>query len=73
MMIDSRVHVSLHPHWPNQSSDLKTFCPPCYEKTVWCFSKANSDHIERAVIVMSKFPFLMVQSQIFSQILFLTQ
>ena len=53
MVMDSGVHASLHPHCHYQlifaKFDLKVFYPPPYERTVWHFSQANSDHIKRAV------------------------
>ena len=53
MVMDSGVHASLHPHCHYQlifaKFHLKVFYPPPYERTVWHFSQANSDHIKRAV------------------------
>ena len=53
MVIDSGVHASLHSNCHHQiiytKSDLKTFYPPPYERTVLHFKHANSDHIKRAI------------------------
>ena len=53
MVMDSGVHTSLHHHCHHQmvfaNFDLKVFYPPPYERTVWHFSQANSNHIKRAV------------------------
>ena len=51
--MDSGVHPSLHSNSHHQiiyaKCDLKVFYPPPYERNVWHFSQANSDHIERAI------------------------
>ena len=53
MIIDSGVHPSLHSNWHHQiiyaKFGLKVFYPPLYERTVWHFSRANSDHIKKAI------------------------
>ena len=53
MVIDSGVHASLHSNCHHQfiyvKFDLKIFYPPPYEKTVWHFKHANSDHIKREI------------------------
>ena len=51
MVIDSGVHASLHSNCHHQTIcakfDLKIIYPPRYERTVWHFKHANSDHIKR--------------------------
>ena len=53
MIMDSGVHPSLHSNFHHQiiyaKFDLKVFYPPPYERTVWHFSRANSDHIKKAI------------------------
>ena len=53
MIMDSGVHPSLHSNCHHQiiyaKFDLKVFYPPPYERTVWHFSRANSDHIKKAI------------------------
>ena len=53
MVIDSGVHASLHANCHHQiiyaKFDLKIIYPPPYERTVWHFKHANSDHIKRAI------------------------
>ena len=53
MVMDSGVHAFLLPHCHHQINfkkfDLKVFYPPPYERTVWYFSQAKSNHIKRAV------------------------
>ena len=53
MVMDSGVHASLHPHCHHQiilaKFDLKVFFRPPYDRSMWHFSQANSDHIKRAV------------------------
>ena len=53
MMMDSGVHPLLHSNCHHQiiyaKFDLKVFYPPPYERTVWHFSRANSDHIKKAI------------------------
>ena len=53
MIMDSGVHPSLHSNCHHQliytKFDLKVFYPPPYERTVWYFSRANSDHIKKAI------------------------
>ena len=53
MVIDSGVHASLHSNCHHQfiyaKFDLKIFYPPPYERTVWHFKHANSDHIKREI------------------------
>ena len=87
MVMGSGVHASLHLHCHHQlifaKFDLKVFYPPPYERTVWHFSQANSDHIKRTVDlfdwesalidlnVNEKVSVLLIQSQILCQILFL--
>ena len=48
MIMDCGVHPSLHSNCHHQiiyaKFDLKIFCPFPYERTVWHFSRANSDH-----------------------------
>ena len=86
MIMDSGVHPSLHSNCHHQTIcakfDLKVFYPPPYERTVWHFSRANSDHIKeqstysignlRLITSMStsRFPFLMKQLWISCPILF---
>ena len=52
MVIDS-VHASLHANCHHQiiyaKFDLKIIYLPPYERTVWYFKHANSDHIKRAI------------------------
>ena len=69
----------LHHHCHRQiifaKFDLKVFCSPPYERTVWYFSQANFDHTKRAVDLLdweSALTDLITQSQI-CQILFLTK
>ena len=51
MIMDSGVHPSLHSSCHHQiiyaKFNLKVFYPPPYERTVWHFSRANSDHIKK--------------------------
>ena len=51
MIMDSGVHPSLHSNCHHQiiyaKFDLKVFYPPPYERTVWHFSRTNSDHIKK--------------------------
>ena len=51
--MDSGVHPSLHSSCHHQiiyaKFNLKVFYPPPYERTVWHFSQANSDHIKKAI------------------------
>ena len=58
MLMNSGVHVSLHPHCHHQiilaKFDLKVFYPPPYERTMWHFSQANSDRIKRAVDLLDR-------------------
>ena len=77
MIMDSGVDPSLHFNCHYQiiyaKFDLKVFYPPPYERTVWHFSQANSDHIKKpstysirnlCLIIsmsMSRFLFLMKQ------------
>ena len=53
MIMDSGVHPSLHSNCHHQivyaKFDLRVFYPPLYERTVWHFSRANSDHIKKAI------------------------
>ena len=53
MVIDSGVHASLHANCHHKiiyaKFDLKIIYPPPYERTVWHFKHANSDHIKRAI------------------------
>ena len=53
MVIDSGVHASLHANCHHQiiyaKFDLNIIYPPPYERTVWHFKHANSDHIKRAI------------------------
>ena len=53
MVIDSGVHASLHANCHHQiiyaKFDLKIIYLPPYERTVWHFKHANSDHIKRAI------------------------
>ena len=52
MVMDSRVHASLHSHYHHQiifaKFDLKVFYSRPYERNVWHFSQAISDDIKRA-------------------------
>ena len=58
MVIDSGVHVSLPSHCHRQviytKFDLKIFYPPPYERTVWHFKHANSDHIKRPTDIFER-------------------
>ena len=51
--MDSGVHPSLHSNCHHQiiyaKFDLKVSYPPPYERTVWHFSPANTDHIKKAI------------------------
>ena len=51
MIMDSGVHPSLHSNSQHQiiyaKFDLKVFYP--YGRTVWHFSRANSDHIKKTI------------------------
>ena len=53
MIMDSGVHPSLHSNCHHQiiyaKFDLKVFYPSPYERTVWHFFWANSDHIKKAI------------------------
>ena len=53
MVIDSGAHASLHSNCHHQiiyaKFDLKIFYPPPYERTVWHFKHASSNHIKRAI------------------------
>ena len=53
MVIDSGVHDSLHSNCHHQiiyaNIDLKIFYPPPYERTVWHFKHADSDHTKRTI------------------------
>ena len=53
MLIDSNVHASVHPNCHHQiiyvNFNLKIAHPPPYERTVWHFKQANSDHIKRFI------------------------
>ena len=53
MIMDSGVHPSLHSNCHHQiiyaKFDLKVFYLPPYERTVWHFFWANSDHIKKAI------------------------
>lgn len=53
MIMDSEVHTSLHFNCHHQKIyakfDFKVFYHPPYERTVWHFSRANSNHIKRAI------------------------
>ena len=53
MVIVSGVHASLHSNYYLQiiyaKFHLKIFYPSLYERTVWHFKHANSDHIKRAI------------------------
>ena len=53
MTMDSGVHHLLHSNCHHQKIYpkfyLKVFYPPPYERTVWHFSWAHSDHIKKAV------------------------
>ena len=53
MIIDFGVHPSLHSNCHHQiiyaKFDLKVFYPPPYERTVWDFSRAKSDHIKKMI------------------------
>ena len=53
MIMDSGVHPSLDSNCYHQiiyaKVNLKVFYPPPYERTVWHFSRANSDHIKKAI------------------------
>ena len=53
MIMDSGVHPSLHSnchhHIIYAKFDLDVFYPPPYERTVWYFSWANSDHIKKVI------------------------
>ena len=53
MIMDSGIHSSLHSNCHHQiiyaKSNLKVFYPPPYERTVWHFFQANSDHIKKAI------------------------
>ena len=53
MVIDSGGHASLHTNCHHQiiyaKFHLKIIYPPPYERTVWRFKHANSDHIKGAI------------------------
>ena len=53
MVIDSGVHASLHSNCHHQiiyaKFDFKTFHAPPYERNVWHFKNADSDHIKRSI------------------------
>ena len=53
MVIDSGLYASLHSNCHHQiiyaKFDLNIFYLPPYERTVWHFKHANSDHIKRAI------------------------
>ena len=51
--MNSGVYGSLHPnchhHLACESFDLKVFYPPPYERTVYHYMQANTDHVKRAI------------------------
>ena len=51
--MDSGVHPLLHSYCHHQiiyaKFDFEVFYLPSYERTVWHFSRANSDHIKKAI------------------------
>ena len=53
MIMDSGVHPSLHSNFHHQiiyaKFDFKVFYHPPYERTVWHFSQAISDHIKKSI------------------------
>ena len=53
MIMDSGVYPSFHSNFHHQiiyaKFDMKVFYPPPYERIVWHFSRANSDHIKKAI------------------------
>ena len=53
LMMSSGVHSSLHQNCHHQiifaKFNLKVHYPPPYEREVWHFKKANTDHIKRAI------------------------
>ena len=53
MIMDSGDHPLLHSNSHHQiiyeKFDLKVLYPPSYERTVWHFFWANSDHIKKAI------------------------
>ena len=57
IVIDSGVNASLHASYHHQiiyaKFDLKIIYPPPYERTVWHFKHANSDHIKRATDIFN--------------------
>ena len=62
MVIDSGLHAFLHSNCHHQiiyaKFDLKIFFPLPYERTVWHFKPANSDHIKRATDIFDWEPAL---------------
>ena len=51
--MSSGIHSSLHQNCHNQivfaKFNLKVYYPPLYEREVWHFKKANTDHMKRAI------------------------
>ena len=51
LVMESRVHSSLHPDCHQQITyakfNLKTYYPPPYKWEMWHYEKANADHIRR--------------------------
>ena len=53
LVMESRVHSSLHPNCHHQITyakfNLKIYYPPPYEREIWHYEKANVDHIRRSI------------------------
>ena len=53
LVMNSGFHSSLHQNYHHQiifaKFNLKVHYPPPYEREVWHFKKANTDHIKRAI------------------------
>ena len=53
LVMESRVHSSLHPNCHHQITyakfNLKMYYPSPYEREIWHYEKANVDHIRRSI------------------------
>ena len=53
LVMESGVHSSLHPNCHHQITyakfNLKVYYPPPYEREIWHYNQANTDHIRKAV------------------------
>ena len=53
LIMESGVHPSLHPNCHHQiiyaKFNLKVYYPPKYEREIWHYQQANTDHIRKAL------------------------